>query len=146
MVNAGAYLYCESEFRLLRFILSHRNFFLPFFISSRASTTSFSRNILAFEFNMPRVSFKIVFAFSATLSYALTKSSGSNFLSIFCQVYATCLFLWATYRFILYPNLFSPLRHIPTVDGNSWWSRQSLRLLTEPRGIPQSEWFVATFL
>ncbi|KAI0872857.1 cytochrome P450 [Hypoxylon argillaceum] len=89
---------------------------------------------------MPRVSFKIVFAFSATLSYALTKSSGSNFLSIFRQVYATCLFLWATYRFILYPNLFSPLRHIPTVDGNSWWSRQSLRLLTEPRGIPQSEW------
>ncbi|KAI1161706.1 cytochrome P450 [Nemania serpens] len=89
---------------------------------------------------MPRVSFPPVFAFSATLSYALTKIDDSSFLSIFCRVYATSLLLWAVYRFLLYPNLFSPLRHLPTVDGNSWWSRQSLRLFTEPSGVPQSGW------
>ncbi|KAJ8115635.1 hypothetical protein ONZ43_g4623 [Nemania bipapillata] len=89
---------------------------------------------------MPRVSFKIVSAFSAVLSYALAKRSESAFLSSFCKVYVLCFFLWATYRFILYPNLFSPLRHLPTVDGKSWWSRQSVRLLSETRGVPQSEW------
>lgn len=89
---------------------------------------------------MPRVSSPTVFAFSATLSYALTKISDSDFLSIFCRVYATCLLLWTIYRFILYPNLFSPLRHLPTVDSDSWWSRQSLRLFTEPSGVPQSDW------
>ncbi|KAI1124031.1 cytochrome P450 [Nemania abortiva] len=89
---------------------------------------------------MPRISIKAVLPFSATLSYALTKGNESGFLRTICKVYPGCLFLWAVYRFILYPNLFSPLRHIPTVDGNSWWSRQSLRLLAEPRGVPQSDW------
>ncbi|KAI0097203.1 cytochrome P450 [Nemania sp. FL0031] len=89
---------------------------------------------------MLRVSIKTVFPVSVALSYALTKSSDSGYLSVFCKVYATCLLLWAIYRFILYPNLFSPLRHLPTVDGHLWWTRQSLRLLTESRGAPQSDW------
>lgn len=101
-----------------------------------------SSDTFAFESKMPRVSSPTVFAFSATLSYALTKISDSDFLSIFCRVYATCLLLWTIYRFILYPNLFSPLRHLPTVDSDSWWSRQSLRLFTEPSGVPQSDWYV----
>lgn len=94
---------------------------------------------------MPGASFQTVLAFAATLSYPLAKIGESTYPSVFCQVYATCLLLWAVYRFILYPNIFSPLRHIPTVDGNSWWSRQSLRLLSEPRGIPQSDWYFASF-
>ncbi|KAI0453346.1 cytochrome P450 [Xylaria acuta] len=89
---------------------------------------------------MPGISFTTVLAFSATLSYPLTKIGESAYPNIFCRVYAICLLFWAIYHFILYPNVFSPLRHLPTVDGNSWWSRQSLRLFSEPRGIPQSDW------
>ncbi|KAI0913025.1 cytochrome P450 [Ustulina deusta] len=89
---------------------------------------------------MPSISFTTLFAFSATLSYPLTKIGGSTYPSIFWRVYGICLFLWTIYRFILYPNVFSPLRHLPTVDGNSWWSRQSTRLFTEPKGVPQSDW------
>ncbi|KAJ2998466.1 hypothetical protein NUW58_g301 [Xylaria curta] len=91
---------------------------------------------------MPSVSLPTVLAFSATLSYPLTKIGDTTYPSVFCRVYAISLALWAIYRFALYPNLFSPLRHLPTVDGNSWWSRQSLRLLHEPRGVPQSDWYV----
>ncbi|KAI3320897.1 cytochrome P450 [Xylariaceae sp. AK1471] len=89
---------------------------------------------------MPGISFATVFAFSATLSYPLTKIGDSTYLIIFCRVFTVCLLLWVIYAFILYPNLFSPLRHLPTVDANSWWSRQSLRLYGEPRGVPQADW------
>ncbi|KAI1346651.1 cytochrome P450 [Xylaria sp. FL0043] len=81
-----------------------------------------------------------VFAASLAVSYPLTKISDLTYSSIFFRVYGISLFLWIIYRFILYPNLFSPLRRLPTVDGNSWWSRQSIRLFTEPKGVPQSEW------
>ncbi|KAI1748170.1 cytochrome P450 [Xylaria castorea] len=89
---------------------------------------------------MVGISFKTVSAFAVTLSYPLSKIGESTYSSIFFRLYPICLLLWAVYRFILYPNIFSPLRHIPTVDGNSWWSRQSLRLMAEPRGVPQSDW------
>ncbi|KAI0439638.1 cytochrome P450 [Xylaria telfairii] len=89
---------------------------------------------------MPGVSFQTVLVFAAALSYPFAKIGESTYPSVFCQVYPTCLLLWAVYSFILYPNIFSPLRHLPTVDGNTWWSRQSLRLLSEPRGVPQSDW------
>ncbi|KAI0411873.1 cytochrome P450 [Xylaria grammica] len=89
---------------------------------------------------MLSISPTVVFALSVTLSYPLAKAGDSTYLSIFCRVYGICLTLWALYNFILYPNVFSPLRHLPTVDGNSWWSRQSLRLIVEPRGVPQSDW------
>ncbi|KAI0398737.1 cytochrome P450 [Xylaria palmicola] len=89
---------------------------------------------------MPRISLPTVSAFSITLSYALTKLSDSTYLNIFSRVYAICLLSWAVHHFILYPNLFSPLRHLPTVDGDAWWSRQSLRLFSESRGIAQSYW------
>ncbi|KAI8632878.1 hypothetical protein F5Y19DRAFT_332614 [Xylariaceae sp. FL1651] len=95
---------------------------------------------------MPRISFATLFIFSAALSYALTKFGDSAYLGSFFRVYPTCLLIWALYVFILYPNLFSPLRHIPTVDATSWWSRQSLRLYTEPRGVPESDWCVSSLL
>ncbi|KAI1172264.1 cytochrome P450 [Nemania sp. FL0916] len=89
---------------------------------------------------MALVSLMSSFLFSITLSYILTRPGELNFMTTFYQVYAIYLLLWALYRFLLYPNLFSPLRHLPTVDGNAWWSRESLRLLSEPRGIPESDW------
>ncbi|KAI0972143.1 cytochrome P450 [Xylaria arbuscula] len=89
---------------------------------------------------MPDISFAAVFAFSLSLSYPLTKASDSTYPSIFFRVYSASLILWTVYRFLLYPNLFSPLRNIPTVDGNAWWSRQSMRIITETKGIPQSDW------
>ncbi|KAI1427088.1 cytochrome P450 [Xylaria sp. FL1777] len=89
---------------------------------------------------MPISPLATVSIFSATLSYALTRIGDSTYPSTFYQVYGISLLLWTIYRFILYPNVFSPLRHLPTVDGKSWWSRQSLRLLSEPKGVPQSDW------
>ncbi|KAI0204029.1 cytochrome P450 [Astrocystis sublimbata] len=89
---------------------------------------------------MSKVTFPKVLAFAATLAYPLSKAGGSTYLNTFWRTFPVYFLLWVTYRCVLYPNLVSPLRHIPTVDGDSWWSRQSFRLWNEPRGIPQSDW------
>ncbi|KAI1360717.1 cytochrome P450 [Xylaria arbuscula] len=89
---------------------------------------------------MSSISFTTVLAASAALSYPLTKVGDSTYSTIFYQVFGVTLSLWVVYRCVLYPNVFSPLRHLPTVDGKSWWSRQSLRLMKEPKGLPQSDW------
>ncbi|KAI1738233.1 cytochrome P450 [Xylaria scruposa] len=90
---------------------------------------------------MAGISFKTVSVFTAVLSYPLSKiGEPTTYLSIFCLLYPICLLSWVVYSFFLYPNLFSPLRHIPTVDADKWWSRQAFRLMTEPRGIPQADW------
>ncbi|KAI8628017.1 cytochrome P450 [Xylariaceae sp. FL1651] len=92
------------------------------------------------EVKMIRITFATVFGFTAVLCYPLTKYGDSEYLTTFCRVFPACLLIWIIYGFLLYPNLFSPLRHLPTVDGSSWWSIQSLRLYREPRGVPHSEW------
>ncbi|KAI0395553.1 cytochrome P450 [Xylariaceae sp. FL0594] len=91
---------------------------------------------------MPRITFPAVLAFATLSSYPLARAGPGDrtYVGALCQVLPLCIALWVVYRFLIYPNLLSPLRHLPTVDGGSWWSPQSLRLASEPRGVPQCDW------
>ncbi|KAI2639248.1 cytochrome P450 [Xylaria nigripes] len=89
---------------------------------------------------MLKISATTLFVISATLSYPLAQYGGTSYFSVLFRLYATCLLSRLVYSCVLYPNLFSPLRHLPTVDGDSWWSYQSIRLYTEPNGFPQLDW------
>ncbi|KAI3324595.1 cytochrome P450 4A12A [Xylariaceae sp. AK1471] len=83
-----------------------------------------------------------VLASAALFAYALANANGSAYLNSLLRVLPGSLIFWAIYKFILYPNLFSPLRHIPTVDGDKWWSSQSLKLYRDNRvrGDLQAQW------
>lgn len=51
--------------------------------------------------------------------------------------------VWLLWRGLLWPVYFSPLRHLPTVPvGSRVFSKETLRLYTEPRGVPQCDWYV----
>jgi hypothetical protein len=85
-----------------------------------------------------------VLASAALFAYALANANGSAYLNSLLRVLPGSVIIWAIYKFILYPNLFSPLRHIPTVDGDKWWSPQSLKLYrgNRVRGDLQAQWYV----
>ncbi|KAI1263875.1 cytochrome P450 [Xylariaceae sp. FL1019] len=93
---------------------------------------------------MAKLALSRVFIFSATISYALARVDNSTYLQSFSRISALCFTLWVLVKVFIYPNLVSPLRQIPTVDGGKWWSRSSLRLYTEPRGHAQADWALTT--
>ncbi|GAB7340866.1 hypothetical protein MBLNU457_7225t1 [Dothideomycetes sp. NU457] len=54
--------------------------------------------------------------------------------------YLTAELAMATWRILLWPYFFSPLRHLPQPKGNSIFMGQFYRILKEPSGVPQREW------
>ncbi|EMD87526.1 hypothetical protein COCC4DRAFT_133810 [Bipolaris maydis ATCC 48331] len=50
--------------------------------------------------------------------------------------------LWYFWRGFLWPLYFSPLRHLQSVPESGWFSAETLRLYTEPRGVAQCEWYL----
>ena len=95
--------------------------------------------------------FRAIGLISATVSHIFVRYVGQKdepgsagqpvtYLSAFCATYLLLLLLRMTWNAFLWPNLFSPLRHLPTVESNSWWSRQSLRIYSEPLGVPHCDW------
>ncbi|KAI1172561.1 cytochrome P450 4A12A [Nemania sp. FL0916] len=87
-----------------------------------------------------------VLASTALFAYPLANSNNSTYSNSFLLVLPVSLISWAVYNFVLYPNLFSPLRFIPTVDGDKWWSPQSLELHrgNRIRGDLQAQWVRTT--
>lgn len=84
---------------------------------------------------------------SAIWSYGLDHGgSGSlfstlcHYIGTFCKTFPLLVvsrFIWSA---IIWPTFFSPLRHLPNIPSDGWLSKETLRLVTEPRGIPQSDW------
>jgi hypothetical protein len=87
-------------------------------------------------------------ALSAVLSYSLVNyrpsvlcASNPGFISTFIQFVALFAGIWVFWRVILWPNLFSPLRHLPGPKGGSWWNGQFSEILKNPTGVPMEKWY-----
>ncbi|KAI1329178.1 cytochrome P450 4A12A [Xylariaceae sp. FL0255] len=93
---------------------------------------------------MSQITLRKVLAATALSASVLanTNANGWTYVNSFLRIAPVSLIFWVVYKFILYPNLFSPLRCIPTVDGDKWWSPQSLELhrSNKIRGDVQSQW------
>lgn len=61
-------------------------------------------------------------------------------LRAFVQLWIPQVLVWLLWHIILYPKLFSQLRHLPNVPGGSWWNGHASRILREPSGHPAAEW------
>jgi hypothetical protein len=82
-----------------------------------------------------------VFSVAASVlarSYAPAYSLGliSNTLLLFLALFITK----ASWEVVIYPKLFSPLRHLPTPDDNSFFSGQTRKVFREPSGRPMRYW------
>lgn len=63
-----------------------------------------------------------------------------HYIGTFCKTFPLLVvsrFIWSA---IIWPTFFSPLRHLPNIPSGGWLSKETLRLVTEPRGVPQSDW------
>lgn len=107
---------------------------------------------------LAKMSFRALAVSAAVLSYVVSYAServkrtegayhplvdaaqSTAYLKAFYIVAPPLLLLWALWRVFLWPNFVSPLRHLPTVDGGRWLSREALRMYTDPRGVAQCDW------
>lgn len=83
-------------------------------------------------------------AAAAVIAYTLvarqTEWSLSGFLGTFCGLWLSGVFLWVVWTVILYPKLFSPLRHLPSPPGGSFWNGHFDAINKHPTGIPMRDW------
>jgi hypothetical protein len=55
-------------------------------------------------------------------------------------LFLTLFFAKITWAVVIYPKLFSPLRHLPTPDDNAFFSGQTKRVFREAGGRPMRHW------
>ncbi|KAL8998338.1 MAG: hypothetical protein Q9169_002551 [Polycauliona sp. 2 TL-2023] len=67
-------------------------------------------------------------------------SINESFLATFLTLVSFQFTILFTWNVVLYPNYFSPLRHLPEPTGNSWFMGQFKAIRTEPTGAPQRRW------
>lgn len=76
-------------------------------------------------------------------SYVLQKKAPHYSLGFWTTAFAF-LFIYftlaQTWRIIVYPRFFSPLRHLPRPGGGHWLWDQTMRILKEPTGSPLRDW------
>ncbi|KIW10813.1 hypothetical protein PV08_10112 [Exophiala spinifera] len=82
---------------------------------------------------------------SSSVSILLVRFSPSWSISHSYLWTFVCIFLlhelvWSTYSIFIYPHLVSPLRHVPTVPGGSFFAGQWSVLVKEPSGVPPRRW------
>ncbi|KAK8042026.1 hypothetical protein PG993_006549 [Apiospora rasikravindrae] len=83
-------------------------------------------------------------AAAAVIAYTLvsrqTSWSYSELIRKFCGLWFSGLSLYVVWTVILYPKLFSPLRHLPSPPGGSFWNGHFSAINAHPTGIPMREW------
>ncbi|CAD6441612.1 7d2618ea-c7bb-4b64-8afa-f24a2cca4826 [Sclerotinia trifoliorum] len=96
---------------------------------------------------MSSIPFKRLLVLPTTFSYALGQykpdalsSSRPSYLGTFVQLYLLQFIGFVIWRVILYPFYFSPLRHLPSPKGGSWWNGHWKRISGEPTGQPMLDW------
>jgi hypothetical protein len=99
---------------------------------------------------MTDVPFKALTGLAALSSYVLVgylpvvlPFSHPSYLGTFAQVWIVSFVVYAFWKVILWPKFVSPLRHLPSPTGGSWWLGQFPRILAEPSGAPMREWQVS---
>ncbi|KAE8378015.1 cytochrome P450 [Aspergillus bertholletiae] len=68
----------------------------------------------------------------------------TSYLATYTSLWVLCAFFALFYHVLLYHRWFSPLRHLPSAKGGSWWNGQAKRIYTEGNGFPASEWLHST--
>ncbi|KAL9098999.1 MAG: hypothetical protein Q9163_005435 [Psora crenata] len=74
------------------------------------------------------------------VQFTPTYSKHESHIQTFSLLFVFCVICIALYRVILYPYLFSPLRHLPSPPGGSFWNGHFKRISNEPSGVPQQDW------
>lgn len=90
---------------------------------------------------MPTVTQLLVSSIAASVlarAYAPAYSLGlfSTASLLFLALFLTKI----TWGVVIYPKLFSPLRHLPTPDDNSFFSGQTKKVFREASGRPMRHW------
>ncbi|KAI1416795.1 cytochrome P450 [Hypoxylon sp. FL1857] len=93
------------------------------------------------------LTWRIITVISLLSSYLIVSLqpewSRLQLLGAFVATWSLQAFLVYTWRIVLYPKFFSPLRDLPEPKGGSWLMGQFKEIRTRPSGIPMREW-VAT--
>ncbi|KAM3086566.1 hypothetical protein ACMFMG_000698 [Clarireedia jacksonii] len=96
---------------------------------------------------MSSIPFREMLVLPTVLSYILVDRrpdlllfSQPTYVGTFVQLLLLQFLAFAIWRVFLYPHYFSPLRHLPSPKGNSWWNGQFGRIAREPTGAPMLEW------
>lgn len=84
-----------------------------------------------------------LFVFSAAasvLARAYTPAYSSGLISTTVLLFLALFLSKITWSVVIYPKVFSPLRHLPTPDDNSFFSGQTKRVFREASGRPMRHW------
>jgi hypothetical protein len=84
-----------------------------------------------------------LFVFSAAasvLARAYTPAYSSGLISTTVLLFLALFLSKITWSVVIYPKVFSPLRHLPTPDDNSFFSGQTKRVFREASGRPMRYW------
>lgn len=90
---------------------------------------------------MPTVTQLLVSSIAASVlarTYAPAYSLG--LLSTASLLFLALFLTKITWGVVIYPKLFSPLRHLPTPDDNSFFSGQTKKVFREASGRPMRHW------
>lgn len=104
----------------------------PTFATMPSVSTTFLASLL---FSYLSVSYTPQYLFwSSSPSY-----TGTFFLTFFTQLLCKLF-----YKVVLYPHFLSPLRHLPSPSGASWWNGHQEQILAQSSGNPQIDWMENT--
>lgn len=84
-----------------------------------------------------------LFVFSAAASVLARAYAPAYSLGLVSTTFLLFLALFVskiTWTVVIYPKLFSPLRHLPTPDDNSFFSGQTKKVFRETSGRPMRYW------
>ncbi|GAB7329021.1 hypothetical protein MBLNU13_g00872t1 [Cladosporium sp. NU13] len=84
-----------------------------------------------------------LFVFSAAASVLARVYTPAHSLGLISTTFLLFLALFIseiTWSVVIYPKVFSPLRHLPTPDDNSFFSGQTKRVFREASGRPMRHW------
>ena len=84
-----------------------------------------------------------LFVFSAAasvLARAYTPAYSLGLISNTVLLFLALFLSKITWSVVIYPKVFSPLRHLPTPDDNSFFSGQTKRVFREASGRPMRHW------
>lgn len=87
----------------------------------------------------PAVAASAVAGYGAT-TYLRPQWSTSAFAGYFACSFMVYFAGWALWTVILYPKVFSPLRHLPEPKNSSWFNGNWRKIVAEPSGAPMLEW------
>jgi hypothetical protein len=89
---------------------------------------------------MPTTIQLFVFSAAASVLARTYAPAYSGLISTTLLLFLALFVSKITWSVVIYPKVFSPLRHLPTPDDNSFFSGQTKRVFREASGRPMRYW------